>query len=180
MKQGVVHQRRTRFVKEFLKDHNAKQAAIRTGYSERSATVTASRLLANANVAKQIAEAEEKLNAKYDLTAERIRQEIARLCYYDPGAYFNEDGTAKPIGQIDEDSRRAIAGFENAELFEGNGEKRNLAGYVKKFKLADKNRALETAARCLKMLTDRVEVTDSDQILKRLAQGRERARGSSQ
>lgn len=170
-----LHQRRTRFVKEFLIDQNATRAAIAAGYSERSAKVTGCRLLTDANVRSQIETGNNKVNGKLDLTVERIREEIARLAYYDPRDFWNEDGTAKPIHEIHEDARRAIAGFEVAELFEGSGDKRNLAGYVKKFKLSDKRGALELAARHLKMLTDKVEVTASDEIVKRLMAGRARA-----
>ena len=42
--------KRQRFAEEFLVDLNGKQAAIRAGYSPRSAEVTASRLLSDANV----------------------------------------------------------------------------------------------------------------------------------
>lgn len=173
-KPKTVRQRRTRFIKEYLLDQNATRAAIAAGYSEQSAHAQGSRLLKNAEVRAKIEEGNDKCNARLDLTAERIKAEIARLAYYDPAAFFNRDGTTKPIHEIDEDSRRAIAGFENAELFEGSGEDRGLAGYVKKFKLSDKNKALETAARCLKMLTDKVEVSGMDGLADQLAKARKR------
>jgi phage terminase small subunit len=169
-----LKQRRTRFIKEYLIDQNATRAAIAAGYSEKGARVKGSRLLTDANIRSQIEEANAKLNNKLELTAERVKLEIARLAYYDPRAFFRADGAAIPITEIDEDSARAIAGFEMAELFQGNGEERGLAGYVKKFKLADKGRALETAARVLKLLVDRVEVSDADELIARIAAGRKR------
>jgi len=172
--QKAVKQRRTRFVKEYLIDQNATRAAIAAGYSEKTAEVQGSRLLSDAKVRAEVDAANDKVNAKLDLTVERVKQEIARLAFYDPAAFWNENGTAKPIHEIDEDARRAIAGFETAELFEGNGEDRGLAGYVKKFKLADKNRALETAARHLKMLVDKVEVTGAEALVARLQAARTR------
>lgn len=169
-----VKQRRTRFIKEYLLDQNATRAAKAAGYSERTANEQGSRLLANASIRAQIDEENAKINSRLDLTVDRIKLEIARLAYYDPRDYFNKDGTTKPVTELSEDAARAIAGFENAELFEGNGDERNLAGYVKKYKLADKNRALETAARCLKMLTDKVEVTGMDHIAEALESARRR------
>ena len=169
-----VKQRRTRFVKEYILDHNATRAAIAAGYSENGAGVQGARLLKDAYVSEAIVQAETKVNAKYELTAERIKQEIARLCYYDPSAYFNADGSAKAISEIDEDSRRAIAGFETVELFTGSGDERAQTGYMKKFKLPDKAKALELAARINKMLVDRVEVTGADELVKRLTAGRMR------
>ena len=45
------------FVQEYLIDLNATQAAIRAGYSEKTANEQGSRLLANVKIAKAIAEA---------------------------------------------------------------------------------------------------------------------------
>ncbi len=172
---GGVRQRRTRFIKEYLIDQNATRAAKAAGYSEKTARTQGSVLLTNPDIRKSIDAANAKSNAKMELTVERVKLEIARLAFYDPNAFWNEDGTAKPMHEIPEDARRAISGFETAELFEGTGDKRNLAGYIKKFKLASKDRALELAARHLKMLTDKVEVTGDEAILQALAEGRKRA-----
>lgn len=175
MKNGV-RQRRTRFVKEFMVDQNATRAAIAAGYSKKTAYSQGNRLLKNAEVASQIQTRNDELNQKYDLSADRIKQELARVCFLDPGKFYNADGSAKPITDLDEDSRRAIAGFEVAELFTGSGEERAAAGYIKKYKFVDKNRALETAARVQKMLVDRVEVTGLDSLAEALAQARQRAK----
>lgn len=175
MKQGKVHQRRTRFVKEYLLDQNATRAAKAAGFSQKTAYSQGQRLLKNVEVAKAIDAGHAKINARLDLTVERLKQELARICYLDPRKFFNEDGTLKQVTELDEDSARGLAGFEAAELFEGSGEERKACGYIKKFKFADKNRAIETAARALKMLTDRVEVTGADELVRRLGEGRKRA-----
>jgi phage terminase small subunit len=170
-----LHQRRTRFIKEYLKDQNATRSAIAAGYSKRSAHVAGARLLKDDKVRSEIETQNAQFNKKLDVTVERVKLELARLAYFDPGAFFNSDGSAKSFAELDEDSRRAIAGFEMAELFEGTGEKRNLAGYVKKFKLADKGLNLERLGRHLKMFTDKVEVNAGDALIARLIQGRKRA-----
>lgn len=172
-----LHQRRTRFIKEYLKDQNATRAAIAAGYSEKSANVTGHRLLTDAKVRAEIEQKNDEINKKLDVSVERIKLELARLAYFDPGAFFNSDGSAKSFAELDEDSRRAVAGFEMAELFEGSGEKRSLAGYIKKFKLADKGINLERLGRHLKMFTDKIEVNAGDALIARLMAGRKRASG---
>lgn len=157
-----VHQRRTRFIKEYLLDRNATRAAIAAGYSEKGASVAGYTLLRNPKIREEINKKDEELNKKYDLSAERIKEEIARLCYYDPAAFFNPDGTPKAINDLDEDSRRAISGFDVAELFSGSGEDRSAVGYIKKVKLIDKAKALELAAKIQRLLVDRQEVTGPD------------------
>ena len=47
-----------RFVEEYLVDLNATQAAIRAGYSKKTAEVQGCRLLSNVKVARKIAEAQ--------------------------------------------------------------------------------------------------------------------------
>jgi phage terminase small subunit len=155
---GKVHQRRTRFIKEYLKDKNATRAAIAAGFSPKTAYSQGARLLKNVEVKSQIEKINDKINAKLDVTIERVTLELARLAFFDPQALWNEDGTAKPLHEIPEDTRRAIAGLEVAELFEGKGEERNLAGYVKKFKLADKGANLERLGRHLQMFPTKVEI----------------------
>ena len=172
-----VHQRRTRFIKEYLIDQNATRAAKDSGFSEKTAYSQGQRLLKNVEVQQAICKANAKINNKLELTPERIRAEVARLCYYDPADFWNANGTAKAMHEIPEDARRAIGGFESAELFEGSGEDRAQIGYIKKFKLMDKGRALELAARIEKMLVDRVEVTVGQDLVQRLAAGRKRVSG---
>lgn len=152
-----VKQRRTRFIKEYLLDHNATRAAIAAGYSEKTAKQQGSRLLTDADIRSQIEKQNSQINAKLDVTVERVTLELARLAFYDPGAYWNKDGSAKPFAELDEDARRAVAGFEMAELFSGTGEDRGLAGYVKKFKLADKGANLERLGRHLQMFPTKVD-----------------------
>ena len=175
MKKGGVHQRRTRFVKEFLLEQNATKAAIAAGCSEKSARQQGERLLTNASIRAEIEQKNTELNQKYDLTADRIKLELARLCYYNPADYFNPDGSPKAISELSEDASRAIAGFDMTELFAGSGEERGAVGYIKKFKLADKVRALELAARVQKMLVERIEVTGMDALAEELAKARKRS-----
>src|SRR6476469_4139125 len=165
---GGVHQRRTRFVAEYLLDQNATRAAVAAGYSERTAKVLGCRLLREPDIREAVNLANEKANAAVNLTVERVKEAIAKLCFFDPRSFWNADGTAKPICEVPEDARMAICGFETAELFTGTGESRSLCGYVKKFRLLPRDRALELAARHLKMLTDRVEVSGLDGLAERL------------
>ena len=172
-------QRRTRFIKEYLLDHNATRAAIAAGYSEKTAGSQGNRLLKNADVAKAIDLENEKLNAKLDISVERVAAEYARLAFFDPRKFFRDDGSLKPISELDEDSARAIAGMDVNELFEGNGEDRSQVGYCKKVKLADKVRALEGLGRYLKMFTDKLELNANDALIAKLAEGRKRLSGNA-
>lgn len=60
------------FVKEYLIDLNAKQAAIRAGYSPKTAENQASRLLSTVKVQEAIQKAMNKRSAKTEITAEMV------------------------------------------------------------------------------------------------------------
>lgn len=167
-------QRRTRFVKQFLVEHNATKAAIAAGYSEKTAGQAGARLLKDVKVREAIEAENKKANAKLDITVERVKKELARLAFYDPRKFFNDDGSLLPISQLDEDSAMALAGMDVNELFEGNGEDRSQVGYNKKVKLVDKLEALVALGRHLKMFTDKIEVNADGALIARLLEGRKR------
>lgn len=68
-----------RFVAEYVIDLNGKQAAIRAGYSPRTAESQASRLLSNAKVKSAVASAKRKIASKLELTAEKVLADIERI-----------------------------------------------------------------------------------------------------
>ena len=63
-----------RFVEEYLIDLNATQSAIRAGYSKKTAQEIGSENLSKPMVAKAIAEAQEKLSNKAQVTVEMVVQ----------------------------------------------------------------------------------------------------------
>lgn len=68
-----------RFVAEYVIDLNGKQAAIRAGYSPRTAESQASRLLSNAKVKSAVAAAKRKIAQRLELSAEKVLADIARI-----------------------------------------------------------------------------------------------------
>lgn len=62
------------FVKEYLVDLNATQAAIRAGYSVKTANEQGARLLANVSVQEAIQEAMNKRSERTEITAEMVMQ----------------------------------------------------------------------------------------------------------
>lgn len=141
-----------RFVDEYLIDLNATQAAIRAGYSPKTANEQGARLLANVSIAKAIQEARDKQQERTEITQDRVLLEYARIAFFDPRKLFHSDGSPKPIEELDADTAAALAGLEVREEFEGTGENRTFVGYTKKYKLANKLGALDSLAKHLGML----------------------------
>jgi phage terminase small subunit len=147
----LINPKRQRFIEEYLVDCNATQAAIRAGYSEKTAEVQGSQLLSmlKVEIDARLAKDKEELAARSMITKERVVREIARLALVDPGQFFDPHGNPIEVCQLPAGARRALAGFEFYEDFEGKGESRKAVGYTRKFRWHDKIRALELLAKKL-------------------------------
>ena len=68
-----------RFVQEYLVDLNATQAAIRAGYREQSARITASKNLARPDIQEAIAEGMGELARRAEITQEEVLAELKQI-----------------------------------------------------------------------------------------------------
>ena len=148
------------FVREYLIDLNATQAAIRAKYSKKTAGQQGERLLKNVEVAKAVQEAMDKRAAKLDIDSERILQEIARLAYIDPRKVFNEHGQLLPIHQLPDEIAVCIASIEVVTTRVPGGEPTDVE-HTTKIKFWDKRGSLELLGRHKKLFTDKLEVEGS-------------------
>lgn len=120
--------RRARFVQEYAKDLNATDAAIRAGYSAKSARAQGSRLLTNADIQQAVGKLLQKIAAKNEITVERTLLEISRIAYQDARKMYREDGSLKLPHEWDDDTAAFVAGVETEEDYhsqvdvEGEGE----------------------------------------------------------
>lgn len=150
------------FVEEYLVDLNATQAAIRAGYSPKTANEQAARLLAKASVSQAVAEAKARRTERTEITQDRVLQELYRLAFVDVRKFFNADGTPKKIHELDDDAAAALNGFEVNEIVAGEVH----IGETKKFKLVEKKGAIELLMRHMGMLNDKLKLQgDAEQPL---------------
>lgn len=183
------------FVQEYLIDLNGKQAAIRAGYSEKTAEVQASRLLSYAKVAEAVRFAQEARAERTGVTADRVLEEFAKVAFTDLADVtdwgvkevalgFDEDGKrlrAEDIGDavvvryeqapfitpINRDDLTPAARAAVSEVSLGK------EGF--KIKLHDKVGALTQIGRHLGMFTDKTEVSINGELAERLAAAWRRA-----
>lgn len=71
--------KQARFCEEYLIDLNATQAAIRAGYSEKTANEQGARLLANVSVQEKIAELKAERSKRTEITQDSVIQELAAV-----------------------------------------------------------------------------------------------------
>jgi len=145
----ALNDRQLRFTYEYMVDHNATQAAIRAGYSAKTAYSQGQRLLKNVEIRKVIGDATERQNCRIEITADRVLQEIAKIAFFDPRKLFDKYGNPKGINEIDDDTAAAIAGLEVDTKTDGESD---LLTITKKYKIADKQKSLDMLARHLGLL----------------------------
>lgn len=130
------------FVAEYLIDLNATQAAIRAGYSEKTAYAQASRLLTNVEVQEAVAQSKAERSKRTEITQDRVLQELARIGFADIrkavkwGVKPEASGEFYPVEliaseDVDDDTAAAITEV-------------SLTNAGVKLKMADKQAALTT------------------------------------
>lgn len=160
------------FVREYLVDLNATQAAIRAGYSKKTAASQGERLLRNVEIASAVQAHMDKRAGAIEISATRVLQEIAKMAFFDPRKLLNDDGSPKKISELDDETAMAVAGMEI--VTKGNDD----VGFadILKIKLTDKTKNLELLGRHLKLFTDKVELDVGGELAKRMKEARERSR----
>lgn len=98
-----------RFCYEYLTNGlNGTEAAIKAGYTPRSAKVTASRLLTNANVESKINQTRKEVAESAGITLHRVVRELSKLAFNNVVSFYDDWFSLKPFDQISEDQKAAI------------------------------------------------------------------------
>lgn len=83
MSGGKLTPRQARFVEEYQRDRNGTQAAIRSGYSAKTAEASASRMLRNVKVSEAIKEADQARAERLQITADEILERAWKIAQSD-------------------------------------------------------------------------------------------------
>ncbi len=152
-----MNDKQRRFVAEYLIDLNATQAAIRAGYSPKTAGSQAFDLLKKPEIAQAVAKATVKQLKSADLSAARVLEEMRRLGFSDMRKMFDEAGNLKAIHALSDDEGACIASVEivKKNLAAGDGQ----TDTVHKLKVWDKPRSLEMLAKHFGLLVEKIEHT---------------------
>ncbi len=135
------------FVDEYLIDLNATQAAIRAGYSTRRAAEIGYQLLQRPEVAQAIQAAMAERSKRTEVEADYVIRRLREIDEMDVLDILEDDGSFRSIRDWPRAWRQFLSGIEIAELFEGRGDDRRIAGVLRKVKWPDKLRNLELLSR---------------------------------
>lgn len=86
----LKNKKHEQLVQEYFVDYNQTRAAIRAGYSPKSANQQSPELFAKPSIAARVEELQAERSRRTGLTADRVLQEIARLALVDPTEIIDE------------------------------------------------------------------------------------------
>lgn len=148
-----------RFVSEYLVDLNATQAAIRAGYSEKTARQAGAENLSKPDIAAAVAEAQAKRAGRTEITADRVLQELAKIGFANMADYMRAGPDGDPyldFSELTRDQAAALIEVTVEDFKDGRGEDARDVRRVK-FKLADKRGALVDIGKHLGMFVEKHE-----------------------
>lgn len=147
-----------RFVEEYLVDLNATQAAIRAGYSAKTAYAIGHENLSKPEIADAIAAAQTTRSERTEITQDMVLRELAKIGFGDIRKMFTETGSLKPVNELDDDAAACLSSIEITTRKARGGEDDELEE-VAKVRLWDKRAALVDIGKHLGMFKDKLEIT---------------------
>tara|TARA_B100001989_G_scaffold251270_1_gene230108 strand:+ start:891 stop:1523 length:633 start_codon:yes stop_codon:yes gene_type:complete len=156
---GKLSAKQQAFCREYLVDFNATQAAIRAGYSERSARSIGNENLTKPDIQKYLVALQKPVLEQFEVTQERVIQEIISLAFsniFDFLYICPETGVVR--FDLTKCTRGQAAALSNLDIIEvspqkmeGNAGETVLKVSQYKIRMYDKLRALECLIRCMGM-----------------------------
>lgn len=141
-------EKQKRFCDEYLIDLNATQAAIRAGYSPRTAEQAASRLLSFVKIQDEISKEMAERSKRTGINQDRVLMEIAKM------AFVNIDD----VIDLDTAQVKQTATKEDLACIQSVKIKPTEFGTEREIKLCDKKSNLELLGKHLGMFKDKLEL----------------------
>ena len=158
MAKRQLSEQRQRFVDEYLIDLNGTQAAIRAGYSVKTAQEQASRLLSNVMVQQAIAVAMAERSKRTGINQDRVVLELAKIAFVKMTDIVDDHGRIKGTATDDD-----LACIESIKYKESDNE---FGGSVEReVKIGSKLKALELLGKHLGMWNDKVDLNITTPIV---------------
>ena len=116
---GDITSKQQRFIHEYKVDGNATAAAIRAGYSRKSARYSGHRNMQNVNIRREIDKHEQERYKRADITAETVLNASATMAFSDIAPVLHCDSRAD-FDALPERVRRSVAGWKRTIKVNGD------------------------------------------------------------
>ena len=140
-----------RFVDEYLIDLNATQAAIRAGYSVKTANEQGSQNLAKLSIQQAIAERMADRSRRTGVNQDRVVLELAKIAFVKMTDIVDSEGNIKEDAAEDDLACIESVKYKHSDTDTGYSEEREV-------KIASKLKALELLGKHLGMWNDKVDL----------------------
>lgn len=150
--------KQARFVAEYLVDLNATQAAIRAGYSPKTAYAIGGENLSKPEIADAIATEQAKRAIRVEVTQDEVLTEVLRVMRSDVRDFeITAAGTLVLREGAPDDAWRAVSSVKQRMRLDAEG----AVTHEVEFKLWDKIAAIKLAGQHIGMFKERVEHSGS-------------------
>lgn len=158
MAKRQLSEQRQRFVEEYLIDLNGTQAAIRAGYSVKTAQEQSSRLLSNVMVQEAISKAMAARSKRTGVNQDRVVLELAKIAFVKMTDVVDNNGRIREDATDDD-----LACIESIKYKESDNE---FGGSVEReVKIGSKLKALELLGKHLGMWNDKLDVNITQPVV---------------
>lgn len=147
-KVSKLNPKQKRFCQEYVIDLNGTQAAIRAGYSARTANEQAAQLLAKLSIQAFVKKLQKGISKRLEVSADKVVQELAKIGFCNIQDYIETGNSTKDLSGIERDTAAPISSIKVTKTTGGKGEGAWEQEAVE-FKLHNKVSALETLGKHL-------------------------------
>ena len=145
-----------RFCEEYLVDLNGRQAAIRAGYSVKSAGVQAHENLKKYNCQERVTFLKQQRSQRLAITQDNVLAELARIAFSDLRNVFTPEGGLRSPDEWDNDTAASISSVEVVTSAKQNGDDEpSIIERTHKIKVWDKTKAAELLGKHLGIFGDK-------------------------
>src|SRR5574344_1053159 len=109
---GSLNAKQEAFCREYIIDLNGTQAAIRAGYSEKTAQEQSSRLLSNVKVSERVAELMQERSDRVRIDDSYVLNRLVEIDQMDVVDILNDDGSMKAIKDWPKVWRTTLSGLD--------------------------------------------------------------------
>lgn len=157
-KKAKLTEKQQRFVDEYLIDLNATQAAIRAGYSVKTANEQGSQNLAKLSIQQAIAERMAERSKRTGINQDRVVLELAKIALVKMTDIVDNQGRIKSDASPDDLACIESVKYKESESDTGSSVEREV-------KIASKLKALELLGKHLGMWNDKLDVNITQPIV---------------
>lgn len=157
-KMAKLTEKQQRFVDEYLIDLNATQAAIRAGYSVKTANEQGSQNLAKLSIQQAIAEQMAERSKRTGVNQDRVVLELAKIALVKMTDIVDSQGRIKSDASPDDLACIESVKYKESESDTGSSVEREV-------KIASKLKALELLGKHLGMWNDKLDVNITQPIV---------------